>query len=375
MEEKYKQAADLVAEHGGIRAASRASGINYSTLQGRLIKATQGGYAPQSDLGTYAVPEGLKLKGITDTRRNEQGLQVWYKLDEDKVKQEAAFRAALEAMSEEVKPVAAVKAPAQSNENLLACYPVGDHHFGMLAWGEETGGEDYELGRGEELLCGAMDHLVSTAPECQQAAILILGDFMHYDGLAPVTPTHGHLLDADSRFPKMVRVAIRSIKYLIVRALQKHEHVKLIIEIGNHDLSSAIFLMEMFSALYMDEPRVSVDNSPRNIHCFQFGKNMIGTHHGHKIKLDNLVGAFANDWKEIWGHTDFRYYHTGHVHHDHVKEVVGAVVESHRILAPADAHSSSSGYRSLQSMKAIIYHSEFGEVARHTVNPAMLDAA
>ncbi|MCR9215311.1 MAG: oxidoreductase [Proteobacteria bacterium] len=364
-------------KHGSDRKAGKALGVNKGAFNRAraavAVKAARYGYAPDHDLLHPTAP-GFKVRGsstLYDMTSGEAKLQ-WLKTDIDKEAQEEAFRAALVGFKDEIPATTAITGPLQTLSHLLTLYPVGDHHFGMLAWGEETGGEDYDLKRGEELLCGAMDHLVRTSPASQQAAIAILGDFMHYDGMMPVTPTHGHLLDADSRFPKMVRAAIKCLRYLIARALEKHEHVRLIIEIGNHDLSSAVFMMECFEALYENEPRVEVDNSPRNIHCMQFGKNMLGTHHGHKIKVDALAQFFANDFKEIWGGTTYRYFHTCHDHHDRVKEVVGGVVEGHRILAPADAHSAQN-YRSLQSMKAIVYHAEYGEVARHTVNPAMLD--
>lgn len=369
-----------VEEFGTAVEAGRQLGLNPSvfsrTKSAVLAKAAQHGYAPDYDL-INPTPPGYKIKGtstLIDKTSGEAKLQ-WIKTTVDAEAQEAAFKAAIEGFKDEITPVKPIKAPVDTYSHLMTVYPVGDHHFGMLAWGEETGGEDYDLKRGEFLLCGAMDHLVETSPPAQQAAILVLGDFMHYDGMMPVTPTHGHLLDADSRFPKMVRAAIKSLRYLVSKALEKHEHVKLIIEIGNHDLSSAIFLMECFFALYENEPRVEVDNSPRNVHAFTFGKNLIGTHHGHKIKLANIPILFANDWPEEWGRTTHRFCHTGHVHHDEVrgKDFTGMFVESHRILAPGDAHSAGSGYRSPQSMKAITYHAEYGEVVRHKANPLMLD--
>ena len=47
-------------------------------------------------------------------------------------------------------------------------------------------------------------------------------------------------------------------------------------------------------------------------------------------------------------------------------------VESFRVLAPNDAWAENKGYRPQRDMKAIILHRDFGEVARHIVNPNML---
>lgn len=364
---------------GSQRKAAAKLGCAQSLVSGAWKavrnKASRQGYSPDHDM-TRPVPEGFHLKGASTYYDSEGKIRgQWVKSNIDQARQEELFRESVLAMAQDIPPSSPVIAPAQTLGHLLTVYPVGDQHLGMLAWGKETGGDDYDLTIGETRLCGAMDYLVSRAPESADAAILILGDFMHYDGFAAVTPEHGNLLDADGRYPKMVQAAIRCIRYLIRAALMKHSGVRLIVEIGNHDPSSAIFLMQCFSALYEVEPRVTVDTSPRQFHCFVFGKTLVGTHHGHNVKMDRLPLLFATDWPQEWGATVHRYIHTGHIHKNTLEEVTGASVESHRILAPADAFAAQHGYRSGQGMKAIVYHREFGEVDRHTFNPRMLEAA
>lgn len=267
-----------------------------------------------------------------------------------------------------VEPIPAPTGPL--NSDLLACYPVGDHHLGMLAWGPEAGA-DYDLEIGERLLRDASTYLMQSAPACDQALVAVLGDFFHYDSFDAVTPTNRHLLDADSRYPKMVRSGIRALRHLVDAALERHGRVHVIVEIGNHDMSSAVFMMELLEALYENEPRVSIDTSPSRFHYYEFGKCLIGTHHGDGAKADKLPGIMAADRPEAWGRTSFRYWWTGHVHHRSANDYPGCSVESFRILAPADAWAAGKGYRSQRDMKAIILHREHGEVARHTVNPSM----
>lgn len=322
------------------------------------------------------IPDGHHLKGKSTLYDADGNVVIeWVKTNIDKEESALIQAEIVEALKEKIPRAPAVTVPKNVNDNLLTLYPVGDHHFGMLAWGEETGNTDYDLEIAEALLSQATDHLVKGSPQSEEAALLILGDFLHYDSFAPVTPLHKNLLDADSRFPKMVRVAIRAIRHQVNCILKRHQNVRLIIEIGNHDMASAIWLMECFAMFYESEPRVTVDNSPRPFHCFTFGQNMIGTHHGHSVKLAALPLLFATDWPEQWGGTKHRSIHTGHVHHDQVKESPGVTVESHGILPPQDAYAAHHGYRSKQSMKAIVLHKEFGEVARYTVNPEMLKAA
>jgi len=254
-------------------------------------------------------------------------------------------------------------------KDLLVGYPIGDHHLGMLAWGKETGGDSWDLKIAESLLAKSTDYLVERAPLADQALVAFLGDFMHYDSFEAVTPTSGNLLDADGRFPKMVRAALRSMRRTIEGAAAKHKNVRVIIEIGNHDLSSTIFLQEAMRMLYADNPRITIDATPAHYHFFEFGANLIGTHHGHGPKMPALPGIMATDQHEAWGRTKYRVWWTGHIHHTQIHEFPGATVESFRVLPPKDAWHHQRGYRSAREMKAIVFARAFGEVSRLTVNP------
>lgn len=402
-----------VETHGTIRKAARALGLNHTTVMRHLKKvmrnAAQQGYAPNFGL-THELPAGLKLKG-TSIRYSGNGAieQYWNKSGlagrepEDAVKladpkkitklstnydaqgkitqqwvseqPEAAAKEKLwEAFGRElavklprVKPS---KGPKNSSKDLLAVYPVGDHHMGMLSWDKETG-HDYDLKIGEKLLVDATAHLVSLAPACDKALVAFLGDFLHYDSFKPVTPTSGNVLDADSRFPKMVQASVRTMRRTIDLTLLKHDNVTVIIEIGNHDLSSSIFLMVALAAIYENEPRVTIDMSPMHYHYYRFGNCLLGTHHGHGAKPEKLPLIMATDRRKDWGDTEHRLWMTGHIHHDSRREYTGCMVESFRVLPPEDAYAHQKGYRSGRDMKGLIFHREFGEVARNTVNPAM----
>lgn len=256
----------------------------------------------------------------------------------------------------------------------LAGYPIGDHHMGMLSWKHETGAS-YDLDIGERLLTEAFTHLVSSTLGCEQALIAVLGDFFHYDSLEPVTPTSRNILDADGRYPKMVMAGVRTIRRAIEIALGVHRKVHVIVEIGNHDLSTSMFLAILLANVYENEPRVTIDTSPKHFHYYRFGNNLIGTHHGHGAKIEQLPGIMSADRRKDWGECQHCYWWTGHVHSKRAWDFNGCSVESFRILPPADAYAANKGYRSHRSMEAIVFHAEHGEVARHQVNPAMLESA
>jgi len=203
--------------------------------------------------------------------------------------------------------------------------------------------------------------------------IAVLGDFLHYDSTESVTPQNKNVLDTDTRFSNIIRVAIRTLRYSIEKALSIHNNVYVIIEIGNHDISSSIILAEALKNIYELNDRVDIDTSPSHFHYFKFGKVLIGTHHGDKVrKPEKLPLIMANDKPREWGETTYRYWYTGHIHSDTVKDYVGCRVESFRILAPNDAWAHENGFRSMQDMKSILIHKSFGEVGRTIVNPEML---
>jgi hypothetical protein len=214
--------------------------------------------------------------------------------------------------------------------------------------------------------------MVNAAPAAKVGIVAQLGDFLHSDGLAAVTPTSGHLLDQDGRFPKVVQAAIRILRRVVELALAKHETVVVLMAEGNHDLASSVWLRAMFQALYEHEPRVQVIDSELPYYVYQHGQTMLAWHHGHLKKNDDLPILFASQFPKIWGNTVKRYAHCGHRHHVEEKEHSGITVIQHSTLAARDAYASRGGWMSERQCTAITYHADFGQVARNTVTPEMI---
>jgi hypothetical protein len=289
---------------------------------------------------------------------------------EDQARQLAWVEAA-KAFAEKLEPIDPIFPPDKTVAALMACYPIGDHHLGMLSWDKETGA-DWDINIAESSLASGVDYLVKSTPACGQATVVFLGDFMHYDSFESVTPQSRNLLDADGRYPKMVRAAIRAMRRAIDTVASYHGAVNVIVEFGNHDMSSSIFLMECLDAIYENNSRVTIDTSPKHFHYFEWGKCLVGTHHGHSVKKAEKLGhIMAADQPEAWGRTKYRFWWTGHIHRMTATDLPGVSVESFRVLPPQDAWSHQMGYRAERDMKAIVLHREFGEVSRHTVNPDM----
>jgi hypothetical protein len=242
---------------------------------------------------------------------------------------------------------------------------------GAYAWGKETGA-DWDLSIAERDVTGAVRHLLEACPKAGTCVIAQLGDFLHQDGLAAVTPTSGHQLDSDSRFSKVVQVAIRILRATVDMALERHQRVVVLVAEGNHDLASSVWLRHLFSLLYEREPRVSVIDSELPYYCHQHGQTMLAWHHGHLKKLDQLPLLFAAQFPKVWGDTSKRYVHTGHLHHKHEKEHSGVTVIQHPTIAARDAYAARGGWVADREMTAITYSDRWGQVARATVCPEML---
>jgi len=286
----------------------------------------------------------------------------------------AQWRAVVEELTAKIPVRPLIPMPEQiATDDLLIAYPIGDEHLGMLAWKYEVG-ESNDIDIAEATLTQAMTYLVNAAPTALRAIIPVLGDFTHYDSFDSVTPTNRNLLDSDGRAPKMISAAIRLLENVVELAAQKHHGVHVILELGNHDPYTSMVLARLLQRIYQDNPRITVDINPSHFHYYEFGKILIGTHHGHgkAAKPAQLPGIMAADRREAWGRTEHHYWYTGHIHVQTVYEFPSCSVESFRIMPPGDAYLFNEGYRAKRDMKALILHREHGEVGRLLVNPAML---
>ena len=325
---------------------------------------------------TYAIPDGQRVKAVSTLvdLRTGQPMLEWVKTDEDKARQDAMQRAALAALAEKLPREKARPAPARTVDDLLNCYVVTDYHLGMLAWHEETGA-DWDTDIAEALLVDWFAAAIAQSPAAETGVFAQLGDFMHWDGMDAVTPASKHLLDADTRFQKLVRVAIRVIRRVIGMLLAKHARVLVVCSEGNHDPASSIWLREWLVAVYENEPRVSVDRSPDPYYCVEHGDTALFFHHGHKRKPADVDTVFAAKFREVFGRTKHAYAHMGHLHHIDQKETNLMVVEQHRTLAAPDAYASRGGWMSGRDACVITYSRRFGEVGRVRVSSKMLGAA
>jgi hypothetical protein len=366
---------DAIEKYGSHRKAAKALNVAKSTVQaavdGLRRRASVQGWSPQHDM-TRTVPSGFTVKGVS-TYYNAEGKASgqWVKSQVDADQRERIIRESIEAMMQDVPRLAPIQQPLETHDNLCNLFTITDFHLGMLA-NEKESGADWDLKIAEKLLVGVFEQAILATPFAKVGFINQLGDFLHSDGIMPVTPTSGHIVDQDGRFAKIVTVALRLLRRIIDIALMRHETVVVLMAEGNHDITSSIWLRVMFKALYENEPRVQVIDSDLPYYQYQHGETMLAFHHGHLSKNDSLPLLFASQFPKIWGATTKRYCHTGHRHHVEEKEHSGMKVIQHATLSARDAYASRGGWLSEREATAITYHKQFGQVSRTTITPEML---
>ena len=346
---------------------ARELGCAESTVRRSLLRrpVTSAGIAHES------APDGFRVKGVSTlyTAQGEVTAQ-WVKTTADEERQAQMREAAIRALTETLPRLEPAQTPEHTLTRLCNLYTLTDCHVGMLAWHKE-GGADWDLRIAEQTLCGTFLRMIASAPPAKRAIVNQLGDFLHTDGMVPLTPTNKHVLDVDSRYEKMVESAVRILRRIVDAALAKHEHVTVYMHEGNHDPTASIWLRAMFAAIYEREPRITVERSPLPYVAYQHGKTMLCFHHGHMVKNDALPLLFAAKFPALWGATSKRYIHTGHRHHVDEKEHPGVKVVQHPTIAAADAYAARGGWISERQATSITYHDEYGEFSRGIFVPEM----
>ena len=255
-----------------------------------------------------------------------------------------------------------------SNSDLMTMYPYTDLHVGLLAL-KEVSGYDFDLKIAEQWVLASMEHLVQVSPNSETCLIAEMGDFLHAENDDNRTKS-GHSLDVDTRHSKIIEVAFNLMISLIEKALTKHKYVKFLSISGNHSENSSHYLKAVVKAYFRNEPRVQVIEDSRLHQYYQFGKVLLGYHHGHSTKSSTkLVECMLEDNLPFISETKYRYWHIGHLHSNNkflAKEDAFCSIEIHKNLPPRDAWAAGAGFRgNIGQVKSITYHKDYGEIGRN----------
>lgn len=369
MTPRQEQAVEALKRLGNISDAARELGITYRDIIRVLDRAGYTTDVRQQYLDP-AIKNGMQAIGTNmvpalawakiPPKDGEIGYSLMLRPEAEPPEAVAErIREALEGM----EAAGPVSPPESVMADLCAVYPLMDAHVGMLAWGRETGSQDYDLDHAAQDMRHAFAKVLALTPAAEQAVLLIGGDFFHADDNRAETPANRHKLDVDGRFWKVLDVGIGIIAETIHKLLQKHARVMVRVLRGNHDPHSSMTLNFALAERYRNETRVHIEKDPRDLFMLQWGKCAIFAHHGDKGKPQQMA-LYLSDVCPFWSETRHRHYLTGHVHHDHAKDLGPLRYESLRAFCPPDAYAASMGYGGRRALQSITFHKADGLVLR-----------
>jgi Calcineurin-like phosphoesterase len=343
--------------------ASAALGMNYRTYEYRLRVAKANGL--HLSTGARGVIESARLAPMEakggwlhsyDTDGKKIGATRWA-APEDAASEADMLQRIAGAFSA-IPAAPPVAPPERVQDNLCTLWPLYDVHWGMHAWGAETGGQDYDLKLAANDLIGAFERVLSLVPFSAHSVILIGGDFFHADDNTAQTPAHKHKLDVDGRVFKTIDTAIRALDWVIQRVLSKSAKVTVRVLRGNHDEHSHLYLTFALAERFR-QADVEVIKDPRDLFMFQWGRASIFAHHGDKMTPQDMVMRLA-DQCPFWTEAPHRYAYTGHRHKMAAARIGGVHWEQLDAFAPPDAYGST--WTGRRAFKAEVFDRQSGRV-------------
>ena len=333
-------------------------------------KAAMQGHSPDHDMN-HTVPIGFNVRGVS-TYYSEDGkpLGQWVKSVADKEVQFQMMIERIELACEGIKPWKPVKKSNVTEDDLLSLLVITDFHLGAYCWGQETS-EDYDTNMARDLFLSSVKEMIDSTPKSKIGMLCNLGDFLHWDGLEQLTPSGKNLLEGDSRYSRIVDIAMTVMDEAVRMMLKKYEKVVFVCAEGNHDIAGSIWLRKFIRKLYANEPRLEVIDNDFPYYAYRHGETMLCFHHGHKAKMGSLPKVFSSEprFREDWGRSKIAYIHSGHYHHERLLEDAGAITEQHPTLASRDSYATRLGLMSHRGAKVITYDATDGEVSRITIRP------
>lgn len=260
----------------------------------------------------------------------------------------------------DVTPLPRVSPPHTIHEDLCNVLPLYDVHWGMAAWGAETGDQDYDLSLAADDMMKGLEAVLSTAPAAKQCVLLLGGDLIHADDNKAQTPGHHHPLDVAARMHRVTDSAITIIKYVVSRALEHHDTVVVRVLRGNHDENSHRAIAFALREWCRENERVEIDMDPREVFMRQWGRVAVFGQHGDKMKPVDLALKLS-DICAYWSECRHRYAYTGHLHKLTAERIGGLNWERLEPFAPTDVYGASWVNR--RAIKIDTYHKMRGRIA------------
>jgi hypothetical protein len=248
-----------------------------------------------------------------------------------------------------------------------------DVHFGMLAWGRETG-TDYDIDIAQELFLYAVQDLLEKSSGYNPKRILFPfgNDFLHIDDPTNQTPQNHNLLDVDSRLIKIYQQAKKS----VVKAINYCREIAPVDVIwvpGNHDPMTSYYMCDVIDHIFADDKDVTVDIGPKYRKYYPWGDCLIAYTHGVEEPLRDLPSIVATEEPVLWGASKYREIHIGHKHKKmqmhwvNVDSMPGTVIRMIPSIAGTDQWHYKKGYiKNYHAAESYLWDAKHGVIGQFT---------
>lgn len=331
----------------------------------------EGGLSPTEwistkvEIGEWTVPVRNEDNTVTDRKQTKYSITC-------KRVMPSSLASALDSLHDRFKaigyrPPKRNRIRKNSSEQFMLEVSIVDHHFGNLAWAQETG-ESYDLNIAESLYDRAIETTLKRVSGIRLSKIVVpIGnDFFHFDTRAGTTEA-GTPQDTDGRWAKVYDSGISAVMHGLMR-LAEISNVHVVWVPGNHDYLSSWWLCKTLAGFFSRDKRVTFDITPRARKLVTFDKTAIGYVHGNNEKHNELPDLFFNEYPMDWAQaSECREVHVGHLHQRKetrrvgTKEQSGAVTRILPSLCGTNAWHSQHGYSMCRhATQSFLYSNQWG---------------
>lgn len=212
--DRQKEVCNAVIKNGSNAKAAYALGVNRRTIDKTMQRierfAASKAVAPHKSVDRETM-EGFDAKRVSTAYKEDGSIALqWVIQEPQKRNMQEKIDALMEGMTDDLTGFKLpVDQPATLDDDYLAMYMIGDHHFGMLADSEtKIDDDDWDVKIATQILIDATDRLANRVGDAHTGVLLNVGDFFHADSSANTT-TKGTPVDVDTRIGKTFKLAGR----------------------------------------------------------------------------------------------------------------------------------------------------------------------
>jgi hypothetical protein len=355
--------------------AIQASGADLSIWEAErwIFNKWEMGFKEHIKERSYKVAEEThKEIDVTSGTQDLIQVRIWFRrkkagsFDIDKARESV-----IQAMQAHAPVYRSFKRQPIADGHLLVLDPA-DSHFGKLAHYYSTG-DTYTLDVAKERIVTGFEGLLNKAQGFPvDRFLLVLGnDMLHVDNSANTT-TGNTRQDVSSMWHEAFRTAKQTF-IQVIEGLAVLGDVDVVFNPSNHDYVSGWMLFDSIQSWFHKSKNISFDGSLLHRKYYQYYQSQIGTTHGNGVKPQELIYHMANEAKEMWAATKYRYWYYHHIHHmDKLKyksgkDFVGGTVQSVRSISGTDRWHMDAGYTGVpKALEAFVHSKQHGQVAQLT---------